>query len=56
MEKKDLDRRVRALNTLKRDHEVADLTASYFDSDHPLPAVIFAVFTCLVFLFFMFLL
>jgi hypothetical protein len=56
MEKKDLDRRVRALNTLKRDHEVVDLTASYFDSDHPLPAVIFAVFTCLVFLFFMFLL
>jgi hypothetical protein len=54
MEKKDLDRRVRALNTLKKDHEVADLAASYFDPDHPLPAVIFAVFTCLVFLFLVF--
>jgi hypothetical protein len=39
MEKKDLDRRVRALNTLKKDHEVADLAASHFDSDHPLHAV-----------------
>jgi hypothetical protein len=49
MEKKDLNRRVRALNTLKKDHEVADLTASHFDSDHHLPAVTFAVFACLVF-------
>jgi hypothetical protein len=49
MEKKDLDRCVRALNTLKKDHEVADLAASYFDSEHPLPAVTVAVFTCLVF-------
>jgi hypothetical protein len=54
MEKKDLDRRVRALNTLKKDHEVADLATSYFDSDHPLPAVNFAVFACLVFLFLVF--
>jgi hypothetical protein len=49
MEKKDLDRRVRALTTLTKDHEVVDLAASHFDSEHPLPAVIFAVFTCLVF-------
>jgi hypothetical protein len=39
MEKKDLDKRVRALTTLTKDHEVADLTARYFDSEHPLPAV-----------------
>jgi hypothetical protein len=54
MEKKDLDKRVRALNTLKKDHEVADLAVSHFDSDHPLPAVTFAVFVCLVFLFLLF--
>jgi hypothetical protein len=47
MEKKDLDKRVRALTTLTKDHKVADLAASYFDSEHPLPAV---CFTCLVFL------
>jgi hypothetical protein len=41
MEKKDLDRRVRALNTLNKNHEVADLVASHFHSDHPLPAVTF---------------
>jgi hypothetical protein len=50
MEKKDLDKRVRALTTLTKDNEVADLTASYFDSEHPLPAVCVTVFTCLVFL------
>jgi hypothetical protein len=49
MEKKDLDRHVRALTTLTKDHEVADLAASHFDSEHPLHAVTFAVFTCLVF-------
>jgi hypothetical protein len=54
MEKKDLDRHVRALNTLRKDHEVADLAANHFDSDHPLPAVIFAFFACLVFLFLVF--
>jgi hypothetical protein len=50
MEKKDLDKRVRALTTLTKDHEVADLAASYFDSKHPLPAVCFTVFICLIFL------
>jgi hypothetical protein len=39
MEKKDLDKRVRALTTLTKDHEIADLAARYFDSEHPLPAV-----------------
>jgi hypothetical protein len=56
MEKKDLDRHVRALNTLKKDHEVADLVASHFNSEHPLPAVTIAVFTCLVFLLLLFVL
>jgi hypothetical protein len=54
MEKKDLDRHVRALNTLKKDHEVADLVASHFDSEHPLPAVTVVVFTCLVFFLLLF--
>jgi hypothetical protein len=39
MEKKDLDKRVRALTTLTKDHEIVDLAARYFDSEHPLPAV-----------------
>jgi hypothetical protein len=55
-EKKDLDKRVRALTTFTKDNEVADLAASYFDSEHPLPAVTFVVFTCLVFLLFLFVL
>jgi hypothetical protein len=39
MEKKDLEKRVRALTTLTKDHEIADLAARYFDSNHPLPTV-----------------
>jgi hypothetical protein len=54
MEKKDLDKHVRALTILTKDHEVADLAASHFDSEHPLPTVTFAIFTCLVFLLFLF--
>jgi hypothetical protein len=38
MEKKDLDRRVRDLTTLTKDHEIAELAANYFDSEHPLHA------------------
>jgi hypothetical protein len=48
MEKKDLDRRVRALTTLTEDHQIADLAARYFNSEHPLPAV------CLLSLFALF--
>jgi hypothetical protein len=49
MEKKDLDKRVRALTTLTKDHEIADLAARYFDSEHPLPAVcVLSSFTCLL--------
>jgi hypothetical protein len=39
MEKKDLDKQVRALTTLTKDHQIADFAARYFDSEHPLPAV-----------------
>jgi hypothetical protein len=39
MEKKDVDRRVRALTTLTKDHEIAELAANHFDSEHPLPVV-----------------
>jgi hypothetical protein len=56
MEKKDLDKRVRALTTLTKDHEVAELAASYFDSRHPLPAVCFTVFIQLDFLLSLFVL
>jgi hypothetical protein len=41
MEKKDLGKRVRALTTLTKDHEIADLAASYFNSEHLLPTVCF---------------
>jgi hypothetical protein len=50
MEKKDLNKHVRGLTTLTKDHEVVDLATSYFDSKHPLPAVCFTVFTRLIFL------
>jgi hypothetical protein len=39
MEKKDLDKQVRSLTTLTKDHEIADLAASYFDSEHHLHVV-----------------
>jgi hypothetical protein len=50
MEKKDLDKQVRALTTLTKDYEVAELAASYFDSEHPLPVVCFTIFIHLSFL------
>jgi hypothetical protein len=39
MEKKDLDKRVRALTTLTKDYEIVALAAGFFDFEHPLPAV-----------------
>jgi hypothetical protein len=39
IEKKDVDKRVRSLTKLTKDHAVADLTADYFGSVHPLPEV-----------------
>jgi hypothetical protein len=56
MEKKDLDKHVRALTTLTKDHEVADLATSYFDSEHALPVVCFTVCIRLIFLLSLFVL
>jgi hypothetical protein len=39
MKKEDVDKRVRSLTKLTKEHAVADLTADYFDSVHPLPEV-----------------
>jgi hypothetical protein len=39
MDKKDLNKRVRALTTLTKDHEILALAADFFDFEHPLPAV-----------------
>jgi hypothetical protein len=41
IEKQDVNKRVRALTKLTKDHAVADLAAPYFDSEHPLPEVCF---------------
>jgi hypothetical protein len=43
-EKKDLDKRVRALTILTKEDDIPDLTASYFDAKHPLLAVCFTIF------------
>jgi hypothetical protein len=39
IDKKDHDKRVRALTTLTKDHDIPALTADFFDSEHPLPAI-----------------
>jgi hypothetical protein len=39
IDKKDLDKRVKALTTLTKDDEIPALTADFFESAHPLPAV-----------------
>jgi hypothetical protein len=39
LEKKGLDKRVRALTTLTKENEIPALSADYFDSTHPLPKV-----------------
>jgi hypothetical protein len=39
LEKKELNKRVRALTTLMKEDEIPELTAGYFDSEHHLPAV-----------------
>jgi hypothetical protein len=50
IEKQDVDKRVRALTKLTKDHAVADLAADYFDSEHPLPKV--CSFRISIFVFF----
>jgi hypothetical protein len=49
MEKQDVDKRVRALTKLTKDHAVADLAADYFDFEHPFPKVSFFVYRFLSF-------
>jgi hypothetical protein len=49
IDKKDLDKRVRALTTLTKDHKIPALTADFFDFEHPLPAV--CAFSCTTFSF-----
>jgi hypothetical protein len=39
MEKQEVDKRVRSLTKLTKDHAVTELAANYFDSVHPLPEV-----------------
>jgi hypothetical protein len=39
MEKQEVDKRVRSLTKLTKDHAVVELTASYFDFMHPLSEV-----------------
>jgi hypothetical protein len=51
-DKKDLDKRVRALTTLTKDDEIPTLTADFFDSEHPLPAVCAHSSHLLIFLYF----
>jgi hypothetical protein len=47
IEKQEVDKRVRNLTKLTKDHVVADLATSYFDSMHPLPKV---CISCIVYL------
>jgi hypothetical protein len=39
IEQKDLDKRVRSLTTLTKDHDIPALATDFFDSERPLPAV-----------------
>jgi hypothetical protein len=48
MEKQEVNKQVRSLTKLTKDHAVADLTASYFDSVHPLPEVCICLLCILV--------
>jgi hypothetical protein len=45
IEKKDVDKQVRSLTKLTKEHAIADLIADYFDSVRPLPEV----YICLLF-------
>jgi hypothetical protein len=53
MSKEDVDKRVRNLTKLTKEHSVADLKADFFDSVHPTPEVYIAAYTlCQTFLSF----
>jgi hypothetical protein len=47
MKKEEVDKRVRSLTKLTKDHAVAELAANYFDSMHPLPEVCIYLFCIL---------
>jgi hypothetical protein len=47
MKKEEVDKRVRSLTKLTKDHTVAELAANYFDSVHPLPEVCIHLFRIL---------
>jgi hypothetical protein len=46
--KQDVDKQVRSLTKLTKDHVVAKLAAGYFDSVHPLPKVYLFAFVHLL--------
>jgi hypothetical protein len=48
MEKQEVDKRVRSLTKLTKDHAVTELAANYFDSVHPYPRYVFVCFVCLL--------
>jgi hypothetical protein len=47
-DKQEVDKRVRSLTKLTKDHAVAELAADYFDSMHPLPKVCICLLCTLV--------
>jgi hypothetical protein len=48
MEKQEVDKRVRSLTKLTKDHAVAELAANYFDSVHPLSEICICLLYILV--------
>jgi hypothetical protein len=44
--KENVDKRVRALTKLTKDHSIADVTAKFFDLEHPLPEVCTCISNC----------
>jgi hypothetical protein len=52
IDKKDLDKQVRALTTLTKDDEIPALAADFFDFEHPLPAVCALSSHLFIFLYF----
>jgi hypothetical protein len=48
MEKQEVDKRVRSLTKLTKDHAVAELATDYFNSVHPLPEVLICLLCILV--------
>jgi hypothetical protein len=52
IDKKDLDKQVRALTTLTKDDEIPALAADFFDSEHPLPTICVLSSHLFIFLYF----